>query len=143
MNKFTTNIDPTVKAIFDSYPDLVKGKLNHLQDLVVETAYETQEVTNLDVTLKWGQPSFVTNIGSTLRMDWKKKQPKQYALYFQCTSRLVDTFRLVFNKKFQYEGNRAIIFHLDQNIPELELKECIKACLRYHNVKHLETLGIS
>ncbi|WP_026915889.1 DUF1801 domain-containing protein [Christiangramia portivictoriae] len=143
MNKLTTNINPKVEAIFNSYPDVVKEKMNYLRDLVIETAYETPGVSNLDITVKWSEPSFVTNVGSTLRMDWKEKRPNQYGLYFQCTSRLVDTFRLVFGKKFQYEGNRAIIFHLDQKILELELKECIKACLRYHNVKHLETLGIS
>ena len=143
MNKLTTNINPKVDAIFNSYPDFVKEKMNYLRDLVIETAYETPGVSNLDITVKWSEPSFVTNAGSTLRMDWKEKRPNQYGLYFQCTSRLVDTFRLVVDKKFQYEGNRAIIFHLDQKIPGLELKECIKACLRYHNVKHLETLEIS
>lgn len=95
-----------------------------------------------NLTLKWGEPSFVTKIGSTLRMDWKSKAPDQYALYFQCTSRLVDTFRMVFNHKFHYKGNRAIVFRLNQKIPVMELKECIKATLTYHEVKHLITLGI-
>lgn len=63
-------------------------------------------------------------------------------MYFQCTSRLVDTFRLVFGHKFQYEGKRAIIFQLNQEIPELELKECVKAALTYHTVKELITLGV-
>ena len=80
--------------------------------------------------------------GSTLRMDWKKKTPDRYAIYFQCTSRLIDTFRLVFANKFEYEGKRAIVFKLNQRIPELELKECIKASLTYHHVKSLITLGI-
>ncbi len=75
-------------------------------------------------------------------MDWKEKNSAYYAMYFQCTSRLVDTFRLVFGQKFQYEGNRAIVFKLNQKIPVLELKECIKATLTYHQVKHLMTLGI-
>lgn len=60
----------------------------------------------------------------------------------QCTSRLVDTFRLVFDHKFQYEGKRAIVFQFNQIIPELELKECIKASLIYQNVKEQITLGI-
>jgi hypothetical protein len=75
-------------------------------------------------------------------MDWKSKTPDQYALYFKCTSRLVETFREVFGDLFQYEGNRAIVFHLDQNIPVPELKSCIKATLTYHKVKHLHRLGI-
>jgi hypothetical protein len=75
-------------------------------------------------------------------MDWKEKSPDQYAMYFQCSSRLVNTFRLVFDHTFQFEGNRAILFHLDQKLPVEELKECIKASLTYHKVKHLQTLGI-
>ena len=63
-------------------------------------------------------------------------------MYFQCTSRLVDTFRLVFGHKFQYEGKRAIIFQLNLEIPELELKEYVRAALTYHTVKELITLGI-
>ncbi|HRP57204.1 DUF1801 domain-containing protein [Agriterribacter sp.] len=113
-----------------------------LRELVIETAEETEGLKELEETLKWGGPSFVTKNGSTLRMDWKTKSPDQYAMYFQCTSRLVETFRLVFDDKFQFEGNRAIVFQLNQKIPVNELKECIKASLSYHSVKHLLTLGI-
>ncbi len=138
----TLKTDSQVEAIFANYPDFVRDKMQYLRELVIETAEETEEVTGLEETLKWGEPSFVTKNGSTLRMDWKEKSPDQYALYFQCTSRLVDTFRLVFDHQFQFEGKRAIVFQLDQKIPEQELKECIKATLRYHKVKDQMTLGI-
>lgn len=134
--------DPKVDAVFANYPDFVKDKMQYLRELVIETAAEISEVKVLEETLKWGEPSFVTKNGSTLRMDWKEKTPDQYAMYFQCSSRLVDTFRLVFDHKFQFEGKRAIIFQLNQKIPELELKECIKTSLRYHLVKKEITLGI-
>lgn len=75
-------------------------------------------------------------------MDWKPKTPDQYALYFQCSSRLVDTFQLVLRYPFQYEGNRAIVFPLNQSVPVMKLKKCIKATLTYHEVKHLENLGM-
>ena len=142
MGKFNLKTDPQVETIFANYPDFVRDKMQHLRNLVIETAEETEGVTLLEETLKWGEPSFVTKNGSTLRMDWKEKAPDQYAMYFQCTSRLIDTFRLVFDHKFQYEGKRAIVFQLNQKVPELELKECIKAALTYHQVKGLITLGI-
>src|SRR5690554_873512 len=142
MGKLTLKTDPRVNEVFANYPDFVRDKLQHLRELVIETAEETEGVTVLEETLKWGESSFVTKNGSTLRMDWKEKTPDQYAMYFQCTSRLVDTFRLVFDHKFQYEGKRAIIFKLNEKIPELELKECIRASLIYHNVKEQITLGI-
>ncbi len=133
---------PKVDAVFTNYPEYVRNKMQSLRELVIETAEETEGVHKLEETLKWGEPSFVTKDGSTLRMDWKEQTPDQYAMYFHCTSRLVDTFRLVFNHKFQYEGKRAIVFQLNQKIPKAELKECIKAALTYHKVKELITLGI-
>lgn len=132
----------TVNEIFANYPGFVRDKMKQLRELVIETAKETEGISNLEETLKWGEPSFISKNGSTLRMDWKEKYPNQYAMYFQCSSRLVDTFRLVFGNIFQYEGKRAIIFQLNQEIPVEELKKCIKATLLYHKVKHLETLGI-
>lgn len=131
-----------VDKVFANYPDNVRDKMLFLRKLVIETAEETEGLKEIEETLKWGEPSFVTKSGSTLRMDWKEKTPDQYAMYFQCTSRLVETFRLVFVNKFQFEGNRAIVFQLNQKIPSNELKKCIKASLTYHNVKHLMTLGI-
>lgn len=140
MGKITSK--PEVEAVFANYPDFVRDKMQNLRALVIETAEETAEISILEECLKWGEPSFVTKFGSTLRIDWKAKTPNQYAMYFQCSSRLVDTFRLVFDRQFQYEGQRAIIFQLDQKIPIDELKACIKAALIYHEVKQLETLGI-
>ncbi len=142
MEKIQLNTNARVEKVFASYPDFVRDKMQYLRKLVIDTAEETEGIKILEETLKWGEPSFVTKDGSTLRMDWKENTPNQYAMYFQCTSRLVDTFRLVFDQKFQYEGKRAIIFQLDQEIPEKELKECIKASLRYHKVKGHLTLGI-
>lgn len=142
MRKLTLKTDPKVEMIFANYPDFVRDKMQYLRKLVRATAEEMEEVEVLEETLKWGEPSFVTKNGSTLRMDWKEKTPDQYAMYFQCTSRLVDTFSLVFDQVFRYEGRRAIVFQLDEKIPEAELKACIKAALRYHRVKDQMTLGI-
>lgn len=141
MGKLKLKTNPKVNEIFTNYPEIVREKMQYMRSLVIETA-EEEGLDELEETLRWGEPSFVTKNGSTLRMDWKEKTPHQYAMYFQCTSRLVGTFRMVFEHKFQYEGTRAIVFQLNQKIPELELKECIKASLTYHNVKHLMTLGI-
>ncbi len=142
MAKFKIKKSSKVDKVFANYPDAVRGKMQFLRELVIETAEETEGISELEEILKWGEPSFVTRNGSTLRMDWKERAPNQYAMYFQCTSRLVETFRMVFNHTFQYEGNRAIVFQLNQKIPVMELKECIKVSLTYHDVKHLNTLGI-
>ncbi len=142
MSKLKITTNPEFETKLESYPDFVRDKLKDLRTLVIETAEETPEITDLEETLKWGEPSFLSKTGSTLRMDWKKKTPNQYQMYFKCTSRLVETFKLVFGELFEYEKNRAIIFRLDQEIPVAELKKCIKATLMYHKVKDDLTLGI-
>jgi hypothetical protein len=52
----------------------------------------------------------------------------------------VETFKEVFGSIFNYEGNRAIIFQVDEQVPINEVKECIKATLFYHKVKRLPYL---
>ena len=142
MENLKVKTNPEVELVFANYPDTVRHKMLVLRELILETAKELEEVTTLEETLKWGEPSYLTKNGSTLRMDWKPKTPDQYALYFKCTSRLVETFRKVFKSNFKYEGNRAIVFQMNDKIPRKELKDCIKATLTYHKVKQLPTLGI-
>ena len=142
MKDLQIKINPEVKVVFDNYPDSVRDKMFALRELVLETAREIDGITNIEETLKWGEPSYLTKSGSTIRMDWKSKTPDQFAMYFKCTSRLVEVFKMIFNKRFDFEGNRAIVFHLNDKIPVEDLKHCIKAALTYHKVKHLPTLGM-
>lgn len=142
MKSIIVKSDPKVENVFANYPGSVREKMLALRELVIKTANEIDEITHIEETLKWGEPSYLTKKGSTLRMDWKPKTPQQYAMYFKCTSRLVETFKAVFNDSFNYEGNRAIVFQMEEDIPKDKLKECIKATLTYHSVKHLPTLGI-
>lgn len=133
---------PDVELIFNNYPDFVRQQMLDLRGLIIETAQETEAITTLEEALRWGEPSYLTNIGSTIRMDWKQKTTDQYALYFQCTSKLIETFRALFKNTFDFEGKRAIVFKLEDKVPMDELKYCIRAALIYHKVKHLPTLGI-
>ena len=134
-------LDPRIDEKFLTYPADTQEKMHRLRRLVHECAKELH-LDKLEETLKWGEPSFVTKHGSTLRMDWKEKNPDQYALYFKCTSRLVETFKLVFGDTFTYEGTRAIVFGKEEEVPVEEVKKCIKATLQYHKVKQDKTLGI-
>ncbi|MFD1292904.1 DUF1801 domain-containing protein [Lutibacter holmesii] len=138
--KIKTN--PKVSLVFNKYPETVKPKIEQLRKLIIETASEIDEIVVIEETLKWGEPSYLVKKGSTLRIDWKPKQPTQYAMYFKCTSQLIPTFKTVFKNKFKFQGNRAIIFNLEDKIPEEELKKCIATALTYHKVKHLPLLGL-
>ncbi len=115
--------------------------MEYLRRLIIETAKEIESITEIEETLKWGEPSYLVKKGSTIRMDWKTKLPDQYAMYFKCTSKLVPTFKALYGDLFEYENNRAILFKLEDKVPEAELKECIGLALEYHSVKHLPRLG--
>lgn len=136
-----TPITQDVLSVFSSYPPLPKERLTQLRKLILETADEIG-LKDWEETLKWGEPSYLAKHGSTIRIDWKEKKPDKYAMYFKCTSKLVPTFQLAFGDLFNYETTRAIVFKLDDEVPEKELKECIKAALRYHKVKKMPLLGL-
>lgn len=142
MNNLQVKTDPEVESVFTNYPELVRNKLLHLRKLILDAANEMDEIQQIEETLKWGEPSYLVKKGSTIRIDWKEKKPNQYAIYFKCTSRLVPTFKMIYNSLFKYEGNRAIIFQMNDMIPEAELKRCISVGLTYHKVKDLPMLGL-
>ena len=131
--KIKTN--PDVVRKFESYPASVRRKLKKLRLLIIDVAKELEEVKELEETLKWGEPSYIAKTGSTIRIDWKEKTPEQYAMYFKCTSKLVPSFKKQFGTKFNYEKNRAILFEMNDKVPEKQLKSCIALALKYHLVK--------
>ena len=134
--------NPLVQKKFQNYTPAVRDKLNLLRKLIVEVATEIETIEEIEETLKWGEPSYLVNKGSTIRIDWKAKTPNQYAMYFKCTSKLVPTFKAIFGNQFKYEKNRAILFDMNEHIPETELKKCIKLALTYHLVKDKPLLGM-
>lgn len=87
---------------------------------------------------KWGQPSFLTpetKSGSTIRIDALKDEPGRYAMYFNCQSSLVATFRQMYPKDFTFEGNRALIFDAKKPPEKKALAHCIALALTYHQRK--------
>ncbi len=68
--------NPSVLAVFKSYPPALRTKLLALRRLILDTAAHTEGVGALQETLKWGEPAYVTahtQSGSTVRIDRKKK----------------------------------------------------------------------
>lgn len=126
-----------VQAVFDSYPPALRKKLLALRQLIIDTALATEGVCGVDETMKWGEPAYVTQRkqGSTVRIDRKKDQDR-YAIYFNCNTTLVDSFRSLFPHTFTFEGNRALLFNTGDKLPKKELAFCIVMALTYHVAKH-------
>ena len=139
LNKFE---NPQVAEVFNAYPNGIKEKLLLLRQLILDTASETEGVGELEETLKWGQPSYLTTqskSGSTIRIDSIKSDDQKYAIYFNCKTTLVDTFREIYPDQFHFEGNRSIVFDLDNDVPINELSDCISIALTYHLKKRWRT----
>ncbi|MEM7108212.1 MAG: DUF1801 domain-containing protein [Bacteroidota bacterium] len=130
-----------VEQLIDRYPTRARERLLELRKLILDTAKEIDGLHKLLETTKWGEPSYVTKTGSTVRMDWKKKTPDKYYLFFICSTELVNTFRIIFGEELQFEGNRAIVLNLNEALPTMALKRCIHLALNYHKLKHLPILG--
>ena len=127
-----------VAKVFESYPPHMRRNLMALRKLILETAASIEGVGKIEETLKWGEPAYVTSqskSGSTVRIDWKKSAPSQYAMYFHCQTNLVETFRTLFPNDFKFEGNRAIVFQEGDIVPTDSLAYCIAAALTYHRSK--------
>lgn len=127
-------MSPDVQKKFESYPDNIRPKIEYLRRVIIDVAATEQGVGELEETLKWGEPSYLTSAsksGTTIRIDWKPKYPEQYVLYVNCKTTLIDTFRTLF-PELTYEGNRAILFNVHKAFPENEVRLCISMALKYH-----------
>lgn len=134
-------INPEVASVFDSYPQKIRTKLMFLRQLILDTAVSIAGVGEIEETLKWGEPSYLTpttKSGSTIRIAWKKSQEEQYSIYFKCTANLVPAFKEKYPQKFKFGGNRSIDFKINDKVPIKELKRCIALALTYHLNKKLE-----
>jgi len=135
MTPFKSN---SVARAFEAYPAKPRQKLFALRELIFKIAASTEGVGVLEETLKWGEPAYVTTqsgSGSTVRVGWKKSAPTQYAIYFNCQTTLVETFRTLFPTALKFEGNRAIVFNETDKVPTDALGICIAAALTYHRRK--------
>ena len=130
--------DPKTAAVFKAYPPAVRSDLMKLREMMFEVAAATPGVGSLTETLKWGQPSYLTQetgSGSTVRIDRVKGREGGYAVYFHCQSGLVGQFRELYPGKFDVEGERALHFTAGRRLPARELRHCVGLALTHHSRK--------
>ncbi len=128
-------IPDDVASVFEAYPAHLRQKLLALRQLVLDTASATEGVGKIEEALRWGEPSYLTTetkSGSTVRVNRVKGTEDRYAIYFHCQTPLVETFRQMYGDLFEYSGNRAIVFHVEDVVPTEPLSHCIALALRYH-----------
>jgi hypothetical protein len=124
-----------VAKTFEAYPTAMRDRLLSMRGLIFEVASEHPAVGELEETLKWGEPAYLTTVsksGSTIRIAWKAKQPDQVSIFFNCQTNLVETFRTLFPTGLLFVGKREIVLPMAQKLPRAELALCIEAALTYH-----------
>lgn len=134
-------MDKVVKEHFNDYPENAQVRLKELRTLIFQIASELN-LGEVEESLKWGEPSYNVKVGSPIRMDWKLKSPNNYYLFFNCQTKLIDTFRELYSDVLDFQGNRAIVLYLSQLLPETAIKHCLELALTYQQRKNLPFLGV-
>ena len=114
-------MDKAIKTHFDEYPDDVRGRLGQLRSFIFELLSDLG-LGEVEESLKWGEPSYNVKTGSPIRIDWKLKSPNNYYLFFNCQTKLVDTFRELHDGTLVFQGNRAIVLNLTEPLPRALIK---------------------
>ncbi len=129
-----------VESVFKNYAEQPRIKLLALRELIFETAKQINDICLIEETLKWGEPSYLTPQGSTIRIGWKASEPDCCKLLFHCQTSLIRTFREIY-PELDYEDNRAIRLSIQGTLDTKRLTHCVELALTYHSVKALPLLG--
>lgn len=128
-------VPAAVAAVLAHHAEATRTRLLQVRDLIFLVAGETEGVGPLTETLKWGEPAYLTQAsksGTTIRLGVAKSAPGQCAVFFNCKTTLVSTFRIHFGHDFAFEANRALLMPTTGALPTGPLALCVRAALTYH-----------
>lgn len=108
--------------------------MKELCALVLETATKIG-AQRLEESAKWGEPAYRCAVGSTVRLGWSPKTPDRVAVYFICTTGLIDHCRSLYPSFFEFCGDRALLFALDEAMARAPLEQRITMTLSHHRSK--------
>ncbi|MBD1544800.1 DUF1801 domain-containing protein [Roseibium aggregatum] len=115
-------------------PAAVRKGLMDLRALGYQVAGEDARIGPLHETLKWGEPSYLTDVtrsGTTLRLAAKKTMPDTYGLFFNCRTSIAERVTDLYPNTFVFDGKRGLLFSAGRELPVEEVKACISLVLTY------------
>ena len=141
--KMLQNLPNQFREAISPYGPQVQQRLIEIRQLVFDTAASHPGVGQIEETLKWNQPSFLTTetgSGSTIRIDGLRNDRTRVGVFFYCQSGLVAQFRELYRDGLSFEKERAILLAVNLPLPKTELAHCISLALTHHLRKktHLE-----
>ncbi|MEL7470331.1 MAG: DUF1801 domain-containing protein [Pseudomonadota bacterium] len=125
-------LPPQIAEVVGSYPSQAQQDFDAIRAMIHQEA-ERLDAAPLNETLKWGEPAFLTDAkrtGTTIRLAWKRKLPDVLGLYVHCRTALVDAWRDRF-PELGFDGNRALLMPLEDDLPVEALRQCIFDALTY------------
>ncbi len=111
-----------------------RERLMALRALIYEIAATEPQVGQLTETLKWGQPSYLTEetkSGTTIRLGCPKDGG--VAVYVHCQTSILSDVQALFPKDAAYDGNRGLHVPLQGSLPRAPLEMLIRRALTYHS----------
>ncbi|WP_395175742.1 DUF1801 domain-containing protein [Roseibium alexandrii] len=124
-------------SLIEREPPQIRDGLLELRRLILETAVETDGAGKIVETLKWGQPSYLTEkpkSGTTIRIAKDGSELGDIALYVSCSTSLVSEWRGLF-PDLAFGGDRSLHLSLAKPLPLPELRQMIGMALTYHSRK--------
>jgi len=126
---------PDVDAALQAFPSEVRCRLAEVRALILTIAAGDARIGPLTETLKWGEPAYLTKAtgsGSTIRLGSPRNRPDRAAIYFICSTTLVETFRERFGAMFEYESNRAVLLPAKGDMDRAPIESMLSMALTYH-----------
>ncbi|MCG8478061.1 MAG: DUF1801 domain-containing protein [Spirochaetales bacterium] len=132
--------DSAVAEVFAAYPDQIGVTLLYLREVLFDVASGIPETGGLKETLKWGEPSYLPQrprVGTTVRIGRPGASQRRYGLYVHCRTTLIPTLRDRHADLFVYDGNRGVLFDVDDEVPWSGVRQLVAAALTYHLSKRV------
>ncbi len=128
-------LDEAVRSAFDDHPEPLRAALLNLRRIILATAADHPTIGVLTETLKWGEPAYLPRaprIGTTVRLGRVKTARDAYGAFFHCQTTLIQSFRMLYPEEFSFDGARAIVFSIGDEVPKEAFRHCIALALTYH-----------
>lgn len=123
-----------IADVFDRYPAPVRTALLALRRMILAVAGDREEIGGISETLKWGQASYAPlrpRTGTPVRIDADATHGGDVALYVNCQTDLVETWRDIY-PGLMFGGSRSVHFRADRPLPEAEIRHLIAQAFTYH-----------
>lgn len=131
----TGKIPEQTCSAWEGLPAALSEKLLRLRGLILDIASADPDIGPLEETLKWGQPAFLTSAsgsGTTVRIHRHKQSTETYALYVHCQTDLIERYQQLYRETLTFDGKRAVVFDVNDELPVDAVRHCITMALTYH-----------